>query len=451
MKLVVVHPCIGRRKGQKYIRSWQMEPLPAARLAGLTPTDIEVQFFDDRMEAIPYDIEADLVAISVETYTARRAYEIASEFRRRGVPVVMGGFHATLCPDEVAQYSEHVITGEADEAWPLFLDDFRHGKANKFYHGEAGGSLNGAVYDRSVYAGKRYLPIGLVETARGCRFKCDFCAIQVFFERTHIRRPVTQVMDDIRQLGAEKKILFFVDDNFVSDINTARDFLLEMSRFKVRWITQMSIDAAHNEEFLHLMRRAGCEGVLIGFESLDKQTLRGMNKAFATMKGGYDGAMANLKRAGIRVYGTFIFGHDNDSPDSFDAAVDFARTHKFYIAAFNHITPFPSTPLYNRLVEEGRMTMPNWWIDPDYRYNTMPYEPKGMSAEEIHINCIRARKKFYSPTSIIQRGFSRTNMRSGVLARQFFPINAMHRFEITVRDNFPLGDESWQGTLLKAQ
>src|SRR6185369_239246 len=125
MRLTIVHPCIGRRVGQKYIRTWQMESLPAATIGGLTPPDVEVSFYDDRMEAIPFDESTDLVAVSVETYTAKRAYQIASEYRRRRVPVVMGGFHATLVPDEVARYAEAVVVGEAESLWPTVVDDAR--------------------------------------------------------------------------------------------------------------------------------------------------------------------------------------------------------------------------------------------------------------------------------------------------------------------------------------
>ena len=451
MRLTIVHPCIGRRIGARYIRSWQMEPLPAARLAGLTPAGVSISFHDDRMEEIPFDEPCDLVAISVETYTARRAYQIASEYRRRGVPVVMGGFHATLCTQETAQYAEHVITGDAEEAWPEFLDDFRAGRAGKIYHGAAGGAMSRARYDRSIFAGKRYLPIGLVETGRGCNRKCDFCAIQSFFQRSHARRPVADVMDEISQLAGRNKLFFFVDDNFVTGRAQAREFLVELAKLNIRWITQMSIDAAHDEDFLALMARSGCAGVLIGFESLDPETLRGVNKGFALMKGGYEAAMKNLTRHGIRIYGTFIFGNDNDTPESFEAALDFANRHKFYIAAFNHITPFPGTPLYARLEREGRLTMPAWWMDDDYRYNMVPFRPRRMSPEAVHAHCVKARKRFYSPASMIRRGFSRINMGSAFMFRHFFPINILHRLEIPARDGLPLGDAGWRGELLKAE
>src|SRR5438874_9244800 len=134
MKLTIIHPCIGRRAADmRYIRTWQMEPLPAAAIAGLTPRDVEIRFYDDRMERVPFDEPTDLVAISVETYTAKRAYQIASEYRKRRVPVVMGGFHATLCPDEVARYAEAVVCGEAEALWPQVIDDARHGKLEKLY------------------------------------------------------------------------------------------------------------------------------------------------------------------------------------------------------------------------------------------------------------------------------------------------------------------------------
>src|SRR5437773_9734518 len=133
MRLTLVHPCIGRRRGQPYIRTWQMEPLAPATLAGLTPRDgdTEIRFYDDRTEMIPFDEPTDLVALSVETYTAKRSYQIASEYRRRGVPVIMGGFHVTLCPDEVLKFAEIVVVGEAEDVWARVIDDVRHGRPER--------------------------------------------------------------------------------------------------------------------------------------------------------------------------------------------------------------------------------------------------------------------------------------------------------------------------------
>src|SRR3954454_5279824 len=162
MRLTIIHPCIGRRPGQDYIRTWQMEPLPAATLAGLTPKDVTVRFYDDRMEAIPFDEPTDLVAISVETYTAKRAYQIATEYRRRNVPVVMGGFHASLCPEEVGRYAEAVVCGEAEDLWPRVIDDARYGTLQTLYRQTGRTSLVGLNPARSIFRGQSSLPTRLV-------------------------------------------------------------------------------------------------------------------------------------------------------------------------------------------------------------------------------------------------------------------------------------------------
>ena len=289
-RLTIIHPAIGHRRGERYIRSWQMEPLPAAAIAGLTPKDIELRFHDDRMELIPYDEPTDAVALSVETYTARRAYQIASEYRRRGVPVMMGGFHPTLLPAEAERFAEAIVIGEAEGIWPQVIDDLRHGTLRKRYQAEHQASLEQIRLDRSIYGNKRYLPLGLVETGRGCRFPCEFCAIQSFFHRTHRSRPVDAVIAELRSLQDRSKLFFFVDDNFAGDIDRCKELLGAMQGLKIRWVTQMSINAAHDEELLALLARSGCKGVLIGFESLDQENLKAMGKGFNRMRGGYQSA-----------------------------------------------------------------------------------------------------------------------------------------------------------------
>ena len=450
MRLTIVHPCIGRRPGQKYIRTWQMEPLPAATLAGLTPKDIEVRFYDDRMETIPFDEPADLVAISVETYTARRAYQIASEYRRRGVPVVMGGFHAMLCPEEVARYAESVVVGEAEDVWPRVIDDARHGALDKFYRATQRPSLSELKPDRSIFRGKNYLPIGLVEAGRGCHFKCEFCAVQTVFNSTQTRRPIDRILAELEPLKHEKKLFFFVDDNITSNIEQAKEFFRALIPLRIRWVSQSSINAAHDDEFLELLTRSGCQGVLIGFESLNAANLKGMNKSFNTMRGGFERALENLRRHRIRIYGTFIFGYDGDTPESFRETVAFAKEHAFYIAAFNHLTPFPGTPLYARLQSEGRLLYDAWWLDERYSYNRIPFQPRGMPPELLQQNCVGARRAFYSWRSIIQRSFDAVNRSDAFMWRNFFLINALHRADVSLRDHYPLGDESWHGQLLMA-
>lgn len=448
MKLTLVHPCIGRRVGQPYIRTWQMEPLPPAVIAGLTPPEVEVAFHDDRMELIPFDEPTDLVAISVETYTAKRAYQIASEYRRRGVPVVMGGFHATLCPEEVAQHAEAVVIGEAEQLWERVLADAERGSLQEYYRAEGRPPLARLRPDRSIYAGKRYLPIGLVEAGRGCHFRCDFCAVQTVFQHSQTRRPADDIVTELAALR-HKPLIFFVDDNITSNMEQAKELFRALIPLKLKWVSQASINAAHDEEFLELMAASGCQGVLIGFESLNPLNLKKMNKGFNLMKGGFERALANLRRHHIRLYITFVFGYDEDTEESFGQTVDFALENRFYIAAFNHLTPFPGTPLYRRWeAEEGRLRYERWWLDDGYRYNQIPFHPRHMTPERLQRGCVEARERFYRWRSIWRRGLDPVNRSDAAMWWHFYGINWLFRREVRQRDDYPLGDEAWRGELI---
>jgi radical SAM superfamily enzyme YgiQ (UPF0313 family) len=448
-RLTIVHPCVGRRRGQRsYVRTWKMEPLPAAMIAALTPAGVVKRFHDDRLGAIPFDEPTDLVAISVETYTAKRCYQIASEYRRRGIPVVMGGFHASLKTEEVGRFADSVVVGEAEEVFPRLLDDWRHGRGERIYRAKARPRSLDITPDRSIFRGKRYLPISLVETARGCRFKCEFCVITSTFSATQNRSPVDLVLDQIRTLKRPGKLFFFIDDNIVSDLVGAKELFRALSGEGIRWVGQASSNVAYDEEALTLMAKSGCQGVLIGFESLEATQLKQMNKSWNLARGGPSVAMSHLRRHGIRVYGTFIFGYDHDTEASFARAVEFARDQGMFIAAFNHLTPFPGTPLYDRLEREGRLRFPAWWLDPGYRYGMVPFTPVGVSPEFLERRCIGARRSFYSWPSIIARARHKVNRHDPWMLANFLAINAMHRADVVGRNHMPLGDEAWTGELL---
>jgi radical SAM superfamily enzyme YgiQ (UPF0313 family) len=450
MRLTLIHPCIGRRVGQPYIRTWQMEPLPPAVIAGLTPPGVEVKFYDDRMEDIPFDEPADLVALSVETYTAKRAYQIASEYRRRGVPVVMGGFHPSLCPEEVSQYAEAVVIGEAETVWGQVLRDAGRGALEPYYRAAGRPTLAHLRPNRSIYTGKRYLPIGLVEAGRGCHFKCDFCAVQTVFNHTQTRRPTDELLEELSRMR-DKPLIFFVDDNITSNMEQAKEFFRALIPLKVRWVSQASINAAHDEEFLKLLVASGCQGVLIGFESLNPANLKKMNKGFNLMKGGFDQALANLRRHKLRLYITFVFGYDDDTEASFAQTVDYALANKFYIAAFNHLTPFPGTPLYQRWEREGRLLYDRWWLDDRYSYNRIPFQPAQMSPERLQQGCVDARARFYSWANIWRRGLDGVNRSNGLMWWHYYGINYLFRREVRERDYYPLGDAAWRGEIIQAR
>ncbi len=421
-----------------------------AVLAALTPAEIELKFYDDRVEPIPFDEPTDLVGMTVEAYTARRAYQIASEFRKRRVPVIMGGFHARACPDETARYAESVVQGEAEDVWPRVLEDYRYGTPQKVYRQLSRPRLNGLLPRREVFRGKRYLPLGLVEAGRGCVHRCEFCSIQSTYNATYQHRPVEAIIEEIRSLRDRRRMFFFVDDNFTLQTTAARELLRALVPLKIRWIGQMSVVTAHDEELLELLVRSGCAGVLIGFESLDGRNLAAMGKEFGTRPGDYTRAIANLHRHGIGIYGTFVFGYDQDTPGSIKEALQFSREHGFYLAAFNHLVPFPGTPLYERLLRENRLLQPAWWLDPLYRFNQVAFLPANMDPQQLRTECLRARRAFYSVGSVWKR---HRKIRDGTSPGEkalFWALNLMHRVEVEKRDGFPLGDESWQGQLLEA-
>ncbi len=447
--MTLVQPCIGRRPGERYLRTWQMEPLPLAVLAGLTPPGVALRVADDRFEPIPYDAPTDLVAISVETYTAKRAYQIASEYRRRRVPVVMGGFHAMLAPDEVARHAESVVVGEAEALWPEVLDDWRHGRGKKVYRAAARPALGTARPDRRIYRGKPYLPVGLVEAGRGCPYHCEFCAIHSAYGQSRTARSVDAVVQDVLDASRERRLVFIVDDNIAGDPSSAAsaELLDALARHRRPWVTQCSIQGALDDAWAARLAAAGCVGVLVGFESLDPEVLKAMGKGF-NAPDLYRRAVATLRRHGIGVYGTFVLGYDGDGPRTLDAAVAFAQEEAFFLAAFAPVIPFPGTPLYRRLEAEGRLLHERWWLDPDYRFGRTNYRPVGMTPAEIREACLAARRRFYGLGAIARR--LPGNLTSARMALGFLTANLLHRREITQRDGHALGDVTFAGPLLEA-
>ena len=435
MKVTFIMPSVGRRMGQrKYIRTWQMEPLPIAALAALTPASVEREFFDDRFDEIDFNTDTDLVAMTTETYTARRAYEISKRFRDRGVKVVMGGFHASMMPEETLRYADAIVRGEAENVWPLLLADAQAGQLKREYRDTARPSLVGIQPDRTIYAGRDYLDIGLIETGRGCPFSCDFCTIAPFYDSSYTSRPVEEVIRDIR--SHPRKLYFFVDDNIASNRKRAKELFRALIPLKIKWVSQGSIHMGEDPELLSLMYKSGCVGVLIGFESLDTATLKEMNKEI-NIKIDRDRAIASIHAAGIKIYATFVFGYDNDTYDAFERTSAFVQKQGFFIAAFNHMVPFPGTPLYRRLLKEGRLLNEEWWLDHRSTFGSVVFQPKHFTPEELTRLSYRFRSEFYSLTSIAKRlTMFRVNWAAPIL---YLMVNLMSKMDVSGRQGLPMG------------
>lgn len=421
-----------------------------AQLAALTPDDVEVIFQDDRMEEINYDQETDLVAISVETYTAKRAYQIASGFRRKNIPVVMGGFHATLCPDEVLEYADCLVTGQAENVWADVIADFQNGTWQRRYDGGPCSLQHTIIPDRSIYEGKNYMDITLLEAGRGCRFNCEFCSIHEFFERQHHYRPIESIVEEIGQLKKEAKLFFFVDDNIVSDPVRAKELFRALIPLKIKWVGQADILIARDAELLDLMVRSGCQAVLIGFENLNSSNLKLMNKGMNRSAEEMEVAIRRIHKEGIRIYATFLFGYDHDQPEDFDEVLQFCVSNKVFMVGFNNLTPFPGTRLYSRLQKENRLVYDKWWLDDGYTYGQVPFK-SALAAEKIEQECRRIRRKFYGWKSIFYRMTNLTNINSLLLFTFYLSINALLRSDTSQRMKFPLGHQGYRGPLLKAK
>ena len=434
MKITFIRPNLRATRS-----SDAMEPLCFAVLEGLTPPDIETTLYDERLEPIPFDDPTDLAAITVETYTARRSYQIATDYRRRGVKVVMGGYHPTFLPGEALRFADAVVQGDAEGGWPQVVTDACEGRLRRVYQTSEFPPLDGSPPDRRIFAGKRYAPLALVQYGRGCRYNCDFCSIRAFYGSTMRQRPVRDVVEEIERIG--RRHVFLVDDNIFVDVPKAKELFRALIPLDILWSCQVSIDIARDRELMRLMQQSGCLSAVIGFESLNAANLRQMRKGWNLKGRDYESAIARFHDAGILIYGSFVFGYDHDTVDSFDASVEFAIRNKLCLANFNPLTPMPGTTLYERLSREGRLIHDRWWLDPTYRYGEAAYHPRGMTADQLTEGVHLARTKFNTLSSMVRRACdTRTHLRTPFRLGVYVAANRISRREIRSKQGRALGE-----------
>ena len=429
-----------------------LAPLLFAILKPLTPSDVRLTFIDENLVGAQSCIACDAVAITIDTFTARRGYALAADYRTQGIPVIFGGFHASLCPDEVAQHGDAVVIGDAEDTWGAVVEDLRNGALKARYVSSNDASLDEVRYDYSVYneittsgfmktltqlsfagltgesktnsadvvidspvkpandnkflrsltTGKRakYQPLGMVQFSRGCRFTCDFCSIHAFYRKSIRTRSAAAVVETIGQLPS--KVLFFTDDNLFCDPGSLDELLAALAPLKRRWVCQISMEVAADPTLLARLKNSGCIMVLMGFESLSVESLQQMGKR-ANLVADYEEVIANIRRAGLMLYGTFIIGYDADTAATAEALAAFAKKHGFALANFNPLIPTPGTALYARLEKEGRLLFEHWWNDPSYCYGDTAFTPAKMTPQQLAESCRMARYEFYSLRGILLR------------------------------------------------
>ena len=442
MKITLIKPNIGRREHSLYVDNASMEPLQLGILAALTPSDIEVVMYDDRLEAIPYDEPTDLVAITVETFTARRSYEISEEFRNRGVKVIMGGMHVTLIPDEVKEHCDSIMIGDAEDKWGEMIADLRNGSLKAEYRCEPVPiPQKGVITRRDIFDGKKYMPITLMQFSRGCRYNCKYCASSVYFKQHHFCRDIDEVIEEIR--GQKRKLIFFVDDNIVGDKEKAKELFRRLIPLKIKWVSQGSIDMLEDNELMTLMVKSGCLGHVIGFESIKPDSIHTMgkwvNKKFVQDQ--YRDAIKKLRKYGLQTWAAFTVGHDTDTIESIQATYRFALKNKFCFAAYNILMPYPGTALYDQLQSEGRLLYDGkWWLHPEYKFNYAAFSPTNMTALELTEAAYYCRKNFNSIQSVIYRLFEpRTNLRNPIRFFTYILYNPVFRREVFEKQGMTFG------------
>jgi radical SAM superfamily enzyme YgiQ (UPF0313 family) len=413
MKITLIKPGLGDIIKGYNLNDGSMEPLQLAIVAGLIEEPDEVVFYDDRLEEIPYHEKTDLVAITVDSFSARRAYEISSKFRSQGVKVILGGIHVSILPEEASLYCDSIVIGDAEKVLKQLIQDVKKGTLQKVYTSEFGIPQQGCFPKRSIFSGKKYLPVSLVQFSRGCKFNCSFCSVSMFFKHSHRCRQLEDVLNEIEM--NKLKTILFVDDNMVANKKELKVFLRELIPLKVRWASQSSIDMVKDKELLRLMADSGCVGNLIGFESINIQTLEWFNKSpnirnFNT----YKEALEILRDYGFLTWASFMIGNDFDTLDSIEKTVEFSIKNKFTLAFFHILMPYPGTAIYNQFKKEDRLLFDgHWWNHPEYTYNQATFKPKLMTTEQLSEATVTANKGFYSISSISNRLLDRrTNMRN---------------------------------------
>lgn len=432
MKIALISPKgpLYRARGGIFKKSLRYQPLTLTTLAALVPEDLEaeIELYDEGIEPVPYTVDADLIGMTVITGTASRAYELSKQFRAQGKIVVLGGPHVTLLPKEAAEHADAICIGYAEDSWPQLLRDYVRGELQPVYAQAPSFSLdrpNMPFPRRDMFERQNFLTQAVFEATRSCVHDCEFCVAPAAWGRKQYQKPVDWVIRDIQQFGQKK--LIFVDLNLISDKNYARELFTRLIPLNVQWFGLSTVLLAHDRELMELVARSGCKGLLLGLETVTPASLHDAKKRF---NGSVDfkQVIADLHSLGISVQGCFVFGLDHDTPDSFDATVEFALDAGVDLPRFAVLTPFPGTPLFTRLEREGRILTREWEL---YDGQHVVFQPKNMTVQELAFGHERAWKKVYRWSAIAQRLWVARNFKplalTANLGYRFYAHN-LHRF-----------------------
>ncbi|MEI7554097.1 radical SAM protein [Candidatus Chlorohelix sp.] len=401
---------------------WQLQPrnlttypVSLTLLAALTPDNWDIKIIDERIgEKIDFDEQVDLVGIAVRTLLAPRAYQIAAEYRKRGVKVVMGGPHVSVLPSEASMKADAIVIGEAEPVWAEVIKDFEAGQLKRYYKSDGLPALGNHPIPRyDLVKGKNYSAMIQIESSRGCPHTCSYCSVPDLYGKSYRERSVSQLLEEISMFkemwfnevpdmpGAPKRKLHisFVDDNIWPKRKHTREMLEALTKLDVEWSAQASIVSLRDPEFLSLAKESGCQLFGIGLESINQESLLEVNKKINQVDQ-FAETIQMIHDHNIGIQGYFMFGFDHDKPDGFDKTADFIIENHIEMPVFFILTPYPGTSFYNHLNSQGRIFNRNW---ARYDAHNLVINMKGMSNDDLKQGFLHIHEKVYGPDYIDKR------------------------------------------------
>lgn len=392
-RLLLVYPATHKLG---WVKRFQLPSLSLKQVAAATPPEWEVLLADEVQEEIDFEGEYDLVGITAMTHQVVRAYQIADRFRGQGVPVVLGGIHPTVLPDEAIQHADSVVMGEAEPVWADLLNDLQQGQLKQFYQKLPSGDLLSIPWSRHDFlAPRKYLTTKTLQASRGCPYNCPFCTVTPHFGRTFRYRKPEDVLAELKSF--KPGLMVFLDDNILGDPERAKPILKGMVGMGLKWGGQANLRFAEDPELVRMLAASGCVGIFVGLESVDGEYA---NLPKTAGKSTQADLIKRIRDTGVVVEASVIFGFDDHDEGVFERTVRYLENCAASLPTFHILTPYPGTALFTQYQQEGRMLHTDWQ---HYDHGQVVFRPKLMSPERLHSGWTQARQEAYSWPAIAGR------------------------------------------------
>ncbi len=395
-------------------------PLALPLLAALTPPEYAVEIVDEQLSTLEFERKPDLVGITAVTTNLRRAYQLADSFRKRNIPVIMGGPSVSFEPAEASKHADSVVIGEAESVWESLLADFEKGELKAIYKGAQPFPFTKSPVPRwDLIETDQVLTFG-VQVSRGCPYGCNFCLVRHLFGKQQRYRDLDNVVEEISSLPPGE--IAFADDNLTANKQYARELmekLIPLGRF---WTCQASLETILDRDLLDLMAKAGCTSILVGFESLNPGSLAETAKYHNTV-GRYKEGVENAHALGIHVIGSFVVGFDSDTVEEFDRIRRFTEDAGLNLVMLNALSAYPGTDLYCEMKARNRICAEDTSVC-NGMYPSMVY--KNISREDMFLKCLETYEQIYSYKSIAVK--ITTALQTGAFGTAKIPVPVKVKF-----------------------